>query len=74
MVTPSNHVIPSWTCIGIVRGLWYFGGFRNIFLPNIGEDQKSLAIWARGPGTVSYGKTVPGYCITFIKRLEDGLR
>ena len=21
-------------------GLWHFGDFRNIFLPNIGEDQK----------------------------------
>ena len=26
--------------IYIARGPWYFGDFRNIFLLNIGEDQK----------------------------------
>ena len=26
--------------IYIVRGPWYFGNYRNIFLKNIGEDQK----------------------------------
>ena len=54
--------------IYIARGLWYFGDFCNFFLPNIGEDQKSLIIWARGPGTVPYGKSGPAYFITFIKR------
>ena len=29
---------------------WHFGDFRNIFLPNIGEDKKkSLTISGRGP-------------------------
>ena len=30
-------------------GPWRFGDFPNIFLPNIGEKQKSLMILARGP-------------------------
>ena len=27
--------------IYILRGPWYFGVYRNIFLPNLGEDQKN---------------------------------
>ena len=38
--------------IYIAHGPWHFGDFRKIFLPNIGEEKKSLTIWARGPGTV----------------------
>ena len=34
MVSPPNHVI--------ARAPWHFGDFRNIFLPNIGEDQIKL--------------------------------
>ena len=60
--------------IYIARGLWLFGDFRNIFLPNISEDQKSPSIWARGPGTVPHGEYGAGYCITFIKSLDEGLR
>ena len=63
---------PVLHCAG--RGPWNFGGFRNIFLPKIGENQKSLNFWARGPFTVSHGKSDPGYCITFIKRLDENLR
>ena len=28
--------------IYIALGPWHFGDFRNIFLPNIGEDQKKV--------------------------------
>ena len=35
--------------IYIALGPWHFGDFRNIFLPNLGEDQKSLTISAWGP-------------------------
>ena len=39
MVTLTNHVIagPDY----IVLGLWHFGDFRNIFLPNVGKDHKN---------------------------------
>ena len=47
--------------------------FCNIFLPNIGEDQKQVLYERGAPGTVPSGKSVPGYCITFIKRLQEGL-
>ena len=60
--------------IYIALAPWHFGDFRNIFLPYIGEDQKSLTIWARASGIVPYGKSDPGYCITFIKRLDQSLR
>ena len=38
MVTLTNHVIAG---PELQRaGLFHFGDFRNIYLPNIGEDQK----------------------------------
>ena len=33
--------------IYIARWLWYFGDFRNIFLPNIGEDHKKVLPYER---------------------------
>ena len=57
--------------IYIVRGHWHLRDFCNIFLPNISEDQKSPIIWARGAGTVPYGKYGAGYFITFIKSLDE---
>ena len=39
--------------IYIALGPWHCGDFRNIFLPNVGEDHvKSLKIWAQGPHLV----------------------
>ena len=40
-------LLPGW--IYIALGPWHFGDFCNIFLANIGEDQKNLTISARGP-------------------------
>ena len=60
--------------VHIVRGPWHFGDFRNILLPNIGKDQKKVfPIEPGAAGSVPYGKSGPGYCISFIKRLDDGL-
>ena len=28
----------------LALGPWHFGDFRNIFLPNVGEDHKNLKI------------------------------
>ena len=61
-------LFPGW--IYIARDPWYFGDFRNIFLPNIGEDQKKSYHLSTGP----YGKSGAGYCIMFIKRFDEGLR
>ena len=58
--------------IYIARGLWHLGGFCNIFPPNLSEDQKKS--YYLSAGTVPYGKYGPGYCITFIKSLDEGLR
>ena len=63
--------------VDIALGRWHFGDFRNIFLPNIGEDQKTSYDFSAGPlaGTAPYyGKSGPDQCITFIKRLDVGLR
>ena len=38
MVTSTNHVIAGPDLLR--AGPRHFGDFRNIFLPNIGEDQK----------------------------------
>ena len=49
--------------IYIAQGSWQFGDFRNIFLPNIGEDQKKSYDLSAGPlaGTASYyGKSGTG--------------
>ena len=49
--------------IYIALGPWHFGDFRNIFLSNMGEDQKKSYNLSAGPqaGTASYyGKSGPG--------------
>ena len=56
MVTSTNHFY-------ITLGPWHFGDFRNIFLPNIVEDQKNPYDFRSGllAGTPScYGKSGPG--------------
>ena len=48
--------------IYIALGPSHFGDFRNIFLPNIGEDQKKFYDFSSGPlaGSASYyGKSGP---------------
>ena len=63
--------------IYITLGPLHCGDFRNIFLPNIGEDQKKSCDFSVGPlpGTAPYyGRSGPDYCITFIKRLDVDLR
>ena len=60
MVTPTNHVIVG-PNLHRVRP-WNFKDFRNIFLPNLGEDQKESYDLSSGPlaGTAScYGKSGP---------------
>ena len=73
MVTPTNHVIARVDLHA--QSPWHFGDFRNILLPNLGEDQKRKALpFERGaPGTLPFGKSGIGYCITFIKILDKGL-
>ena len=53
---------------------WLLENFCYIFLPNIDEDQKNLTFWARGPLHCAYGNSGSGYCITFITKLNKGLR
>ena len=53
-------LLPGW--IYIALGPWHFGDFRNIFLPNIAEDQKKSYDFSAGPlaGTAPYyGKSGP---------------
>ena len=60
MVTSTNHDIACQ--IYIALGSWYFGDFRNIFLPNICEEQKKSHDFIAGPlaGTaLYYGKSGP---------------
>ena len=69
MVTPTSHVVPkpNFHCVGLLT----LKKFSNIFLPNIGEDQKKVLPSERGaPRTLPYGKSGPGYFVTFIKRLD----
>ena len=53
-------LLPGWILIAL--GPWHFGNFRNIFLPNIDEDQIKAYDLSAGPpaGTASYyGKSGP---------------
>ena len=75
MAPPTNQVIVR--AEFTLRVHKHFGNFCNIFLPNIGEDQKKSHHLSAGllAGTMPYyGKSGPGYCITFIKRLDESLR
>ena len=60
MVRLTNHVIAG---PDLHRaGPWHFGDFRNIFLQNIGEDQRKSYNLSAGPlaGTAPYyGKSGP---------------
>ena len=54
---------------------WQFRDFYDIFLPNTGKGQKNVLPSEHGaPGTLPYGKSSPGFCIAFIKKLDEGLR
>ena len=65
-----QHVIAR-AGLDIAWGPWSFGDFRNIFLPNIGEDQINvLSSGRKAPGTAPYGKSDPGYCIMFINKVR----
>ena len=71
IITPTNHVIAraeftlSWAP-GTLR-------FSQYFPANTGEDQQKVLSKRWAPGTVPYVKSVPGYCITLKKRLDEGL-
>ena len=69
MVRPTyKHVIVR-TGFTLPESPWYFGDFRNIFLPNIRKDQINVLPSERGaPGTTPYGKFDFGLCTMFIKK------
>ena len=50
--------------------------FRNIFLPNTGEDPKKKSYLSAGPlALCPNGKSVSGYyCITLIKRFDNNFK
>ena len=50
--------------------LWRF--YQNL-LAKFSEGQKKVLTFELGvPGTVPYGISAPGYCITFLTRLDEG--
>ena len=74
--------------IYIAQSSWHFRDFCKLFKPYIGVGQKKvLSFEHEGPGTVQkvlpfehgcpgtvpYGKSALGYCITFIKKLDECL-
>ena len=62
---------PDLHCVGPLA----FWDFRNIFVPSTGEGQKNVLHERRASGTELYVKSIQvnGYCITFMKRLDEGL-
>ena len=81
--------LPPWLCLWYNRwlrlitmllpgpdlhcvGRWHLGDFRNISCRS--ENQNEVLPFERGtPGTEPHGKSGPGYCITFIQRLDEDL-
>ena len=75
MVTLTNHVIAR--AGSTLREPLAFGDFCDIFLPDIGKGQKKILPFEHGAPAdtvLASGKSGPGFCITFIKRLNEGLR
>ena len=73
MVTFTNHAIAR--AGSTLLESWQFGDFYDIFLPNIGKGQNKVLPFEHGAlGIPPYGKSGPGFCITFIKKLDKGLR
>ena len=71
IVTPSNHVIArAGFSLSWVPGTL---GFLQYFPTKYRSTPKKVLLEREVPGTVPYLKSVPGYCITFIKRLDEGL-
>ena len=58
--------------IYIELGPWHFEIFA-IFSRQIQVKIKKVLSECGAPGTVPCVKSVPGYCITFIKRLDENL-
>ena len=72
MVTPTNNVIPAGFILCGDPVTW--GIIATPFLPSIVEDEKKVLPFDRGaPGTVPYGKSGLGYCIMFLKKLNEDL-
>ena len=70
-ITLTNHFIAGASPDLHCTSPWQFGGFYDIFLPDIGKGQKKvLPVPSEhgAPGTQPYGKSGPGFCITFIKK------
>ena len=59
--------------LGVGPDPWHCGDFCSIFCG--GENQiKVLSSELGASGTVPCGKSGPGYCITFMQRLDEDLR
>ena len=53
--------------------IWRF--LRHFTMPNIGKGQKTVLPFELGAlSTLPYDKSGPGFCITFIKKLDEGMR
>ena len=74
MVTRINHVIARPDLH--YEGPLAFWKFSQVFLPNIGEDQKVSLSERRATGwsVPYYGKYGPSYCIAFIQRSDECLK
>ena len=58
----------------ITRGHGTLGYSQHVPAKYRQRPKKALPSARGAPGTVTCGKSGPDYCITFIKRLDDGMR
>ena len=73
MVLLTNHVIaPAKSTLREPLAIWRF--LRHIPAEYRLRPKKVLPSKQKAPGTLPDGKSGPDFCITFIKKLDKGLR
>ena len=73
MVTLTNHAIArAGSTLHEVLAIWRF--MRHVPGYYSKGQKKVLPSEPGAPGTLRYGKFGLGYCITFLKRIDEGLR
>ena len=73
MVTLTNHVI-DWVGFTLRGAPGTSELFQNLLAKYKSRPKKVFLSELGASGTVLYRKSLPGYCIAFIKELDDGLR
>ena len=67
-------LLPGLDLQNIARFPGTLGIFQHLSAKYGWRPKKSYHLMRRAPGSAPYDKSGPGYCITFNKRLDEGLK